>query len=278
MPSCNINFIPVAVVVSHRLVTMRNASTKRLLLSALVLSQYLESALSWQGQSSCNLLSPRRSFSSLPKSASSTPSRRSSHLNGNDDESYTGSRPSMEFETALTSPESTTASTTNAEVLSIFERLQKENEQLRESLQQMEIENDRLLHDAAQPSRIILETFEGERKIRRAESMLDGEMAMDDSSMWCDELEEDTCPVEPSISFSEALRDRAYWLVGLLILQSGSGIILARNEALLANHPVSKFAQSPNESTQPRQCFVISHVSLVSLWCQLSTLMTAHTV
>jgi hypothetical protein len=184
----------------------------------------------------------------------------------------------MEFETALTSPESTTASTTNAEVLSIFERLQKENEQLRESLQQMEIENDRLLHDAAQPSRIILETFEGERKIRRAESMLDGEMAMDDSSMWCDELEEDTCPVEPSISFSEALRDRAYWLVGLLILQSGSGIILARNEALLANHPVSKFAQSPNESTQPRQCFVISHLSLVSLWCQLSTLMTDNTV
>jgi cation transporter-like permease len=48
----------------------------------------------------------------------------------------------------------------------------------------------------------------------------------------------DECPVEPTISFGEALRDRAYWLVGLLIMQSFSGIILSRNEALLADHPV----------------------------------------
>jgi hypothetical protein len=130
-------------------------------------------------------------------------------------------------------------------------RLQYENKQLRESLRRMEIENSRLLHDAP-PSRIILETFEGERKIRRAESMMmmDGEMAMDDSSMWCDELEDDACPVEPMISFGEALRDRAYWLVGLLILQSGSGLILARNEALLANHPVSKFRAVGDEPSR----------------------------
>jgi hypothetical protein len=241
---------------------MRNTSPNHLLLSALILSQYLESALSWQGQSSSNLFSPRRSFSPRPKSASSSrflrihPRWRSSHLNGDDAESSTDNRPSVESQAADTSPESTATSTTTAEVLSVsippeeFERLQKENEQLRESLQQMEIENGRLLHDAAQPSRIILETFEGERKIRRAESMFDGEMSMDDSSMWCDELEEDTCPVEPMISFSEALRDRAYWLVGLLILQSGSGIILARNEALLANHPVSKFAYSLNQRSR----------------------------
>ncbi len=36
----------------------------------------------------------------------------------------------------------------------------------------------------------------------------------------------------------EALRDRAYWLVGLLAMQSCSGFILARNEMLLETHPV----------------------------------------
>lgn len=51
----------------------------------------------------------------------------------------------------------------------------------------------------------------------------------------------DQCPIEPTISFGEALRDRAYWLVGLLLMQSFSGIILSRNEALLADHPVIIF-------------------------------------
>jgi hypothetical protein len=63
---------------------------------------------------------------------------------------------------------------------------------------------------------------------------------LEDGTQWCDELEDGSCPVEPTISFTEALRDRSYWLVGLLMLQSFSGIILARNEALLAEHPVSK--------------------------------------
>jgi hypothetical protein len=48
----------------------------------------------------------------------------------------------------------------------------------------------------------------------------------------------DECPVEPNISFSDALKSRANWLVGLLALQSCSGFILARNEALLQDHPV----------------------------------------
>ena len=48
----------------------------------------------------------------------------------------------------------------------------------------------------------------------------------------------ETCPVEPDVSFQDALRDRAYWLVGLLALQSCSGFILARNEILLQRHPV----------------------------------------
>ena len=51
----------------------------------------------------------------------------------------------------------------------------------------------------------------------------------------------DECPVEPTISFNQALRDRAYWLVGLLLMQSFSGIILSRNEALLSNHPAIIF-------------------------------------
>ena len=47
-----------------------------------------------------------------------------------------------------------------------------------------------------------------------------------------------TCPIEPDVSFGDALRDRAYWLCGLLAMQSLSGFILARNEVLLQNHPV----------------------------------------
>ena len=56
----------------------------------------------------------------------------------------------------------------------------------------------------------------------------------------CDvDVEDDGgCPIEPDISFKAALKDRAYWLVGLLTLQSMSGLILARNELLLQTHPV----------------------------------------
>ena len=54
----------------------------------------------------------------------------------------------------------------------------------------------------------------------------------------CDEFTLDACPIEPDISFKDALKDRAYWLVGLLALQSMSGFILARNEMLLQTHPV----------------------------------------
>jgi hypothetical protein len=266
---------------------MRNTPPNRILLPTLVLSQCLASALSWQGQSPHNLFSPRRSFSPLQKSASSSrflriqhPRRRSSRLNGDDSEGHTGDRQSqasniesLKSQATIPSQESastlTTTTTTDVVPPQEFIRLQKENEQLRESLRKMEIENSRLLHDA--PSRIILETFEGERKIRRAESMMDGETAMDDSFMWCDELEDDACPVEPMISFGEALRDRAYWLVGLLILQSGSGLILARNEALLANHPVSKFltvGAVPSESIQPsRHCVEFSPLPCLMLAC-----------
>ena len=65
--------------------------------------------------------------------------------------------------------------------------------------------------------------------------------------MWCDTLDthtdtygsDGTCPIEPDICFRDALRDRAVWLVSLLILQSISGIILYQNELVLSNHPSS---------------------------------------
>ncbi len=47
----------------------------------------------------------------------------------------------------------------------------------------------------------------------------------------------DECPMEPNVTFLDALRSRANWLVGLLALQSCSGFILSRNEELLRDHP-----------------------------------------
>ena len=65
--------------------------------------------------------------------------------------------------------------------------------------------------------------------------------AEDQSLLWCDvpNAEDGTCPIEPDIDFTAALRDRAIWLVSLLVLQSISGIILYRNELVLSNHPSS---------------------------------------
>jgi len=60
----------------------------------------------------------------------------------------------------------------------------------------------------------------------------------DDDDEQCDIYDSMTCPIEPDVSFPDALRDRAYWLCGLLAMQSLSGFILSRNEVLLQNHPV----------------------------------------
>jgi len=155
----------------------------------------------------------------------------------------------------------------------IVEELETENRLLRETIRQLESENDRLVSQR----RVVIENFEGEGRYNSKTYLdtnneidsygsggfgedddddwskygitLTGEELVGDASafasttsqeaaLWCDELEEDACPVEPTVSFGQALRDRAYWLVGLLAMQSMSGIILAKNEALLANHPV----------------------------------------
>ncbi|KAG7373008.1 magnesium transporter [Nitzschia inconspicua] len=144
-------------------------------------------------------------------------------------------------------------------------KLEEENEQLK--LQQQQQRQQR--------QKLVLENFEGERffwepepaKVDEIKDNIDdddddnsnnnitppllgltltGEAMSGDileqDELWCDSLDgendDGTCPIEPSISFTEALKDRAYWLVGLLILQSVSGVILSRNEALLSNHPV----------------------------------------
>ncbi|GKZ00007.1 hypothetical protein MPSEU_000954100 [Mayamaea pseudoterrestris] len=129
------------------------------------------------------------------------------------------------------------------ETLNEIERLRRENDQLKQSLEHVQVENERL----HRTSRIVLENFEGEGKLREVKEKYKNGTAVDmlgedvdiynDPSLWCDELEDGACPLEPSVSFGEALRDRAYWLVGLLVLQSLSGFILSRNEALLENHP-----------------------------------------
>ena len=128
--------------------------------------------------------------------------------------------------------------------------MKTENELLRNTVRQLEMENERLRESS---SKIVIETFEGEGRQRGVgdaswyDSLVDAEgitmsgAELEAVPLWCDELEEDTCPIEPTISFLDAMRDRAYWLVGLLALQSCSGFILSRNEALLESHPVIIF-------------------------------------
>jgi hypothetical protein len=123
-----------------------------------------------------------------------------------------------------------------------------ENEILRQRILHLELENQRL-HDSS--SKIIIETFEREptgKERQWFESSLSHLVSQEngitmsteqlESPLWCDELDGDTCPVEPTISFLDAVKDRANWLVGLLILQSCSGFILSHNEELLDRHPM----------------------------------------
>lgn len=49
------------------------------------------------------------------------------------------------------------------------------------------------------------------------------------------------CPLEPQMTFFQALFDRGGWLIGLLVFQSCSSFILSANEELLRNHPTIVF-------------------------------------
>jgi len=170
-----------------------------------------------------------------------------------------------------TPPSSSSLETENSFLRNSILQLKEENENLKKYQKEMLQEQKRMkTRNNNNSNKIILESFEGEHlfdsspsSFRRNNnknseegegkeknyfddtSLLSSSTSSDiliemegDDELWCDSLDGDQCPLEPTISFGEALRDRAYWLVGLLILQSLSGIILMRNEALLTNHPV----------------------------------------
>lgn len=94
--------------------------------------------------------------------------------------------------------------------------------------------------------KIILESFEekslflnGEEEQQEDAEEIVAVPQIDELDQWCDEVEfsSEECPVEPGVLFQDAVRSRAYWLVGLLAAQSCSGFILAKNEELLQGHP-----------------------------------------
>ena len=124
-----------------------------------------------------------------------------------------------------------------------FQKLKEENNLLRQTVHQLNMDNQRLQEFS---SMIVIESFERESQnvwydssslsMQNNRQHLTGNQL--DDSMWCDELDGDTCPTEPTLSFFDAMQDRARWLVGLLVLQSCSGFILSHNEALLERHPV----------------------------------------
>lgn len=137
--------------------------------------------------------------------------------------------------------------------------LEQENEILRRTVSSLENENAQLLTKAETAKRVVIEQFEGEGKKvfdlngEELEPWWDDDSSDDEDEVMqlrngvavsiaeneaCDEYEEDACPVEPDISFKEALQTRAKWLIGLLAMQSMSGFILARNEELLKAYPV----------------------------------------
>ena len=149
-------------------------------------------------------------------------------------------------------------------------RLRRENELLGERVRLLQQRNDELIKEknddaSASPpeQRIVIEDFEGEslpwsspeQLGRRAAADLtdeDDELGLSefpdgsttDSDEECDLYDastgrwNDRCPVDgPGVTFLDAMKSRAIWLVGLLAFQSCSGFILARNEALLQDHP-----------------------------------------
>ena len=154
-------------------------------------------------------------------------------------------------------------------------QLQQENDQLKQTIQQLHNENRKLRQrlppppplpkfgavnvtkskPPVAPPMVVLERFEGEKLLsNRGDDIEYGSgshgrtdrTGNDTHEMWCDtpltstgDNDDGMCPVEPDIDFRDALRDRAVWLVSLLILQSISGIILYKNELVLSNHPSS---------------------------------------
>lgn len=135
--------------------------------------------------------------------------------------------PSPTDTTTTTTPNGEGSTTDDDNPRSISEKfniLQQENQILRSAIKDLENQNQ-ILESQRQ---IVIEQFEGERLFDAVDAVEECE----------DKNADGTCPIDPDVSFQDAFRDRAYWLVGLLAFQSMSGFILARNELLLQSHPV----------------------------------------
>jgi cation transporter-like permease len=89
----------------------------------------------------------------------------------------------------------------------------------------------------ARIGRLSIESEENDDELGLSAPLEDDVCEYDDqTNKWMSSVGE--CPVEPNITFVDALKSRAKWLVGLLFFQSCSGFILSRNEILLQDHPV----------------------------------------
>ena len=172
-------------------------------------------------------------------------------------------------QTAAPNGEDTTSVSSQSDMLT----LQKENKLLQERLKLLQTQNDQLIKQQQQQidkvstmdtnieQRIILEDFEGEGSLKsniiptQQDNNNYDELGLsngpnpesedelceydDTSSKWTSSITGNECPVDgPSVTFFDAFKSRATWLVGLLALQSCSGFILSRNELLLQDHPV----------------------------------------
>ena len=129
------------------------------------------------------------------------------------------------------------------------ENFKRKNAQLQEDnarLQEQILRQQEHISYIQTRQKIILESFEekslflkeGEEQQKDPEE-IEAVTQIDVLDQWCDEVEfsSEECPVEPGVLFQDAVRSRAYWLVGLLAAQSCSGFILAKNEELLHEHP-----------------------------------------
>jgi len=153
--------------------------------------------------------------------------------------------PSLPFDKTDTVTSTNTVSTKPSQ----FKILEQENENLRKTIEELEREKQALECQR----RIVIEKFEGEgikvgswwdENVSANTIGVQEEVGLEKSNVTVELVSTEdyeidgACPIEPDVSFQDAFRDRAYWLVGLLALQSMSGFILAKNEVLLQTHPV----------------------------------------
>jgi cation transporter-like permease len=146
----------------------------------------------------------------------------------------------------------------------ITEILKRENELLRAEVMLLQQQNENLrtrqrrssvstTTNEQPPPRLLIENFEEESDMffqlrlkvvadvnnnNDTDNNKNNDDEEDDQCIYDEQTNSWICPIEPNVSFIDALRSRATWLVGLLALQSCSGFILSNNEELLQNHPV----------------------------------------